>query len=435
MNLNVDLPESITVTGGSTEEMTVSVDIPQDTPSGRYEGYVYLDTENAADHIQIPFSIRISEKGITTVEMIPPSVTNDTPFHQFLNRMTLSAIQLGSPIDSVDVLLKDRETGEEIGFVGTLNSQSMLPGVEYLILNVFRGYAFPIENGEISNVARFVPEGSYTLEFIGTDSDSQQYSYERLVVVDNTAPEIDLGIEPGVYELNDSMLTEREGGQGVWYDGTAIDSTVQTFVDNGITAYDQSSNRVIFYENGSPFYSGDLPVSKEGNISFGITKEEYDNGYELRLFGMDVGTAANAVKDHRYGFISEGKPYLTSTYDKDEVRKGDTITQTIQFNNVEKLNGISFTLESMYDYKQFNRIEPTPELKALLDDTGAEVKFSEPVVDQREISFEASISGGPLKESQGILICSRLSLMYPRMNSILRKATYHFLKRNTRRLA
>ncbi|PYY27001.1 S8 family serine peptidase [Paenibacillus illinoisensis] len=403
MNLNVRLPESITVSGGSTEEMTVSVDVPQGTPSGRYEGYVYLDTDNAADHIQIPFAIRISEKGITSVELIPPSVTNDTPFHQFLNRMTLSTILLGSPIDSVDVVLKDRETGKEIGFVGTLNSQSMLPGIEYLLLNVFKGYAFPIENGEISSVARFVPEGSYTLEFVGADSDSKQYSYETLVVVDNTAPEIDLGIEPGVYELNDSMLTEREDGQGVWYDGTAIDSTVQTFVDNGITAYDQSSNRIIFYENGSPFYSGDLPVSKEGNISFGITKEEYDNGYELRLFGMDVGTAANPVKDHRYGFISEGKPYVTSKYDKEQVRKGDTITQTIQLNNVEKLNGISFILESMYDYKQFNRIEPTPELQALLDVTGAEVKFSDPVVSPREISFEASISGGSFEGITGDL--------------------------------
>ncbi|MET3940627.1 subtilisin family serine protease [Paenibacillus sp. PvP094] len=428
MNLNVDLPESITVSGGSTEEMTVSVDIPQDTPSGRYEGYVYLDTENAADHIQIPFSIRISEKGITSVEMIPPSVTNDTPFHQFLNRMTLSAILLGSPIDSVDVLLKDRETGEEIGFVGTLNSQSLLPGVEYLILNVFRGYAFPIENGEISNVARFVPEGSYTLEFIGNDSDSKQYSYERLVVVDNTAPEIDLGIEPGVYELNDSMLTEREGGQGVWYDGTAIDSTVQTFVDNGITEYDQSSNRVIFYENGSPFYSGDLPVSKEGNISFGITKEEYDNGYELRLFGMDVGTAANPVKDHRYGFISEGKPYVTSKYDKEQVRKGDTITQTIQLNNVEKLNGISFTLESMYDYKQFNRIEPTPELQALLDATGAEVKFSDPVVSPREISFEASISGGSFEGITGNLDLFHVVFDVPKDEFYFKKSDVPFLE-------
>ncbi|PWW43202.1 MULTISPECIES: S8 family serine peptidase [Paenibacillus] len=403
MDLNVHLPESITVSSGSTEEMTVSVEIPQDTPSGRYEGYVYLDTENAADHIQIPFSIRISEKGITSVEMIPPSITNDTPFHQFLNRITLSTILLGSPMDSVDVLLKDRETGEEIGFVGTMNTQSMLPGIEYMILNLFKGYAFPIENGQISNVARFVPEGNYTLEIIGADSESRQYSYETLVVVDNTAPEIDLGIEPGVYELNDSMLTEREGGQGVWYDGTAIDSTIQTFVDNGITDYDQSSNRIIFYENGSPFYSGELPVSAEGSISFGITKEEYDNGYELRLFGMDVGTAANPVKDHRYGFISEGKPYVTSKYDKDQVRKGDTITQTIQLNNVEKLNGISFILESMYDYKRFNRIEPTPELQALLDETGAEVKFSDPVVDQRELSFEASISGGSFEGITGDL--------------------------------
>lgn len=428
MNLNVHLPESITVSGGSTEEMTVSVDIPQDTPSGRYEGYVYLDTENAADHIQIPFSIRISEKGINSVELIPPSITNDTPFHQFLNRITLSAIQLGSPIDSVDVLLKDHETGEEIGFVGTLNSQSMLPGVEYLILNVFRGYAFPIENGEISNVARFVPEGSYTLEFIGTDSDAKQYSSERLVVVDNTAPEIDLGIEPGVHELNDSMLTEREGGQGVWYDGTAIDSTIQTFVDNGITAYDQSSNRVIFYENGSPFYSGELSVSKEGNISFGITKEEYDNGYELRLFGLDVGTAANAVKDHRYGFISEGKPYVISKYDKDEVRKGDTITQTIQLNNVEKLNGISLTLESMYDYKQFNRIEPTPELQALLDDTGAEVKISEPVVDQRELSFEASVSGGSFEGITGDLDLFHVVFDVPKDEFYFKKSDVPFLE-------
>ncbi|GAB1156434.1 hypothetical protein YWY31_24590 [Paenibacillus illinoisensis] len=421
MNLDVRLPESITVSGGSTEEVTVSVDVPQGTPSGRYEGYVYLDTENAADHIQIPFAIRISEKGITSVELIPPSITNDTPFHQFLNRITMSTILLGSPLDSVDVLLKDRETGKEIGFVGTMNSQSMLPGIEYVVLNLFKGYAFPIENGEISNVARFVPEGSYTLEIIGTDSESRQYSYETLVVVDNTAPEIDLGIEPGVYELNDSMLTEREAGLGVWYDGTAIDSTVQTFVDNGITAYDQSSNRIVFYENSSPFYSGELPVSKEGNISFGITKEEYDNGYELRLFGMDVGTAANPVKDHRYGFISEGKPYVTSKYDKEQVRKGDTITQTIQLNNVEQLNGISFILESMYDYKQFNRIEPTPELQALLDATGAEVKFSDPVVSPREISFEASISGGSFEGITGDLDLFQVIFDVPKDEFYLKK--------------
>ncbi|MEK3703902.1 S8 family serine peptidase [Paenibacillus sp. FSL R7-0198] len=428
MNLNVDLPESITINGGSTEEMTVTVDIPQGTPSGRYEGYVYLDTENVADHIQIPFSIRISEKGIASVELIPPSVTNDTPFHQFLNRMTLSTILLGSPMDSVDVLLKDRATGEEIGFVGTMNSQSMLPGIEYMILNLFKGYAFPIENGEISNVARFIPEGNYTLEIIGTDSESRQYSYETLVVVDNTAPEIDLGIEPGVYELNDSMLTEREGGQGVWYDGTAIDSTIQTFVDNGITAYDQSSNRVIFYENGSPFYSGDLPVSKEGNISFGITKEEYDHGYELRLFGMDVGTAANPVKDHRYGFISEGKPYATSKYDKEQVRKGDTITQTIQLNNVEKLNRISVTLESMYDYKQLDRIEPTPELQALLDATGAEVKFSDPVVTPRELSFEASISGGSFEGITGDLDLFQVIFDVPKDEFYFKKSDVPFLE-------
>ncbi|WP_413372753.1 S8 family serine peptidase [Paenibacillus taichungensis] len=403
MNLNVHLPESITVSGGSTEEMTVSVDIPQDTPSGRYEGYVYLDTENAADHIQIPFSIRITEKGITSVELIPPSITNDTPFHQFLNRITLSAIKLGSPMNSVDVLLKDRETGEELGFLGTLNSESMLPGVEYLMMNVFRGYVFPIEHGKISSVERFVPEGNYTLEFIATDLDQKQYAYETLVVVDNTPPEIDLGIEPGVYELNDSMLSEREGQKGVWYDGTVIDPTIQTFVDNGITAYDQSSNRVIFYEYDSPFYSGELLVSKEGEISFGITEEEYEQGYELRLFGMDAATAADTVKDHRYGFIAEGKPYVTSKYDKDEVRKGDTVTQTIQLNNVEKLNHISFNLETWDDYYKINRIEPTPELQALLNTTGATVKFSNPVVEQGYIKFEASIAGGSFEGITGDL--------------------------------
>ncbi|WP_446676497.1 S8 family serine peptidase [Paenibacillus taichungensis] len=401
MNLNVHLPDSITVSGGSTEDMTVTVDIPQDTPSGRYEGYVYLDTENAADHIQIPFSIRISEKGINSVELIPPSITNDTPFHQFLNRITLSAIQLGSPIDSVDVLLKDRETGEELGLIGTLNSESMLPGIEYLMLNIFRGYVFPVENGEISNIERFVPEGNYTLEFIATDSDQKQYEYETLVVVDNTPPEIDLGIEPGVYELNDSMLSEREGLKGVWYDGTVIDPTIQTFVDNGITAYDQSSNRVIFYENGSPFYSGELLVSEEGKVSFGVTEEEYEQGYELRLFGMDAATAADTVKDHRYGFIAEGKPYVTSKYDKDEVRKGDTITQTIQLNNVEKLNYISFNVETWDDYYKINRIEPTPELQALLNTTGATVKFSDPVEEQGYTKFEASMAGGSFEGITG----------------------------------
>ena len=112
---------------------------------------------------------------------------------------------------------------------------------------------------------------------------------------------------------------------------------------------------------------------------------------------------------------------MTSKYDKEQVRKGDTITQTIQLNNVEKLNGISFILESMYDYKQFNRIEPTPELQALLDATGAEVKFSDPVVSAREISFEASISGGSFEGITGDLDLFQVIFDVPKDEFYLKK--------------
>ena len=66
--------------------------------------------------------------------------------------------------------------------------------------------AKPIGNEKIN-----LPEGDYTIEFVGYDKGKARVKGDY-VVIDNTPPEVKLtGLKPGIYELNEENYTVEDG--------------------------------------------------------------------------------------------------------------------------------------------------------------------------------------------------------------------------------
>ena len=67
------------------QELQPKITIPTSAAAGRYEGYIHVtNANNPAETYQIPFAVMATEKGFAYVKTTRPSVTNTTPFWEYL---------------------------------------------------------------------------------------------------------------------------------------------------------------------------------------------------------------------------------------------------------------------------------------------------------------------------------------------------------------
>lgn len=405
--IKVNTPETVTVGGGQSTNVQAEIVVPQSAEKGRYEGYIhFVDQANPEDRYQIPFAIRVTDKGIEYMEALSPSVTNDTTFHQYMAPGSHIVFKMKSPMEYFDLIVKDAKTGDAVGIIGRYDGKQAIPDREYLIFFGHRGLVYPFTNKKDQPIADYMmklPAGDYVLDMIGTDADGKTYHYESVGIVDNTPPEVKLDIEPGVIEINDSMLTEEDGHRAFWAHGTVTDKTVDLLQSKGLN-YTQKSNTAAYYENGMPFIMGFLRLDDNGNTKFGVLPEEYGtNPYQLKIFSWDMGTAANTWTSPQYVFMKEGTEYATSRYNKESVKLGDEITVTLDLNNVKNFMGGQFELQSFGDTFSLEGVKVNTEFQAQADKNGVEVKLDEPVVTQTSTKVGATISSDGFKGFDGDL--------------------------------
>src|SRR5699024_1613617 len=116
--VQMELPKSIEVAAGKTENINPTIHVPAEAAYGHYEGYIKVENEqNEEESFQIPFAIRVTDKGIDYVEVSPPAIATDSVVPVF----TLIRFKLKSKLDTMDVIVNDYETGEPVGFVGTMD--------------------------------------------------------------------------------------------------------------------------------------------------------------------------------------------------------------------------------------------------------------------------------------------------------------------------
>ena len=393
--IQVQLPGTISVGAGESKEIEAGILVPHDAELGRYEGYIHFTNEaNPEESYQIPFAIRVTDKGIAYAEPLSPSVSNDTPFHQYYSPGTHFVFKFKSPMERFDLIAKDAKTGEAVGVIGSYDARAAAPDKEYLIYFGHRGLAYPFTGNKKQPIADYIhklPEGEYVLDLISTDKDGKTYHSESVAVVDNTPPKVELDIEPGVTEVSDSMLTEEDGARALWVHGKVTDSTVDLLQQRGFD-YTQKSNTVGYYENGLPFIMGFLRLADNGDTKFGVLPEEYGTKpYQLGLMPWDLATAADSMGSPKYVFLKEGTGYATGRFNKDRLELNDEVTVTLDLNNVKNFVSGSLDIKTFVDTLEFQDVTVNEEFQKLAAGKGAEVKLDEPDVGDDTVKVGASV--------------------------------------------
>ncbi len=382
--VTLDIPDSLTVSAGSTLDFKGAINIPASAALGRYEGFVTLKNTNKPDEdYRIPFAVKYLTPGVESVEFSRPAISNDLELMHMAKIQGMTAsITVSSPIDTVEVYIRDYKTREVIGFFGEDDLSYLPPGYsDRIVILDGRASYFPVDKeGNIDYVRSSLRDGQYTIELIANDAESdEQYKFYHDILVDNEDVKMEMDIESGVYEISEDMLTTEEylGSEyeAFWLKGNVSDNSIPILNEMGYDV-DATSIQIVGFVNGMPLLG--LPVASNGDFKVGIEMGDVENGiFEFSPMATDIATSQNLYMSPRYFFIKKGNPYYGVNLDKKEMIEGENITATININNV---TGSSFETTMEYlDGFEIEDIRVNKQLQKILDDNQYKVNISKQI--------------------------------------------------------
>jgi subtilisin family serine protease len=376
----VEAPATLTVAAGQSAEFQPVIHVPTSAKAGRYEGYIHLtNQQNPAENYQVPFSIRISERGIDTFTATRVAITN-TFKNTFASSDTHGYIRLLSPLKTLDLILKDAKTGKPIAYAGTFNVSGMPVDKTYYIPYMFdgKGYLFTDDpHYPIAEKETKLPEGDYLLEMIGTDDQEKTYKKETIMIIDNTPPKVTLDRKPGVYEVKESMYTNENNYNAVWTHGNITDSTIDLLKSKGFNV-NQGYNSMLWYEYSVYAYS-QLVLDEDGNFEFPAGKDRITDMTWLNTIINPVDYATMGYGEQKYWFIKEGTQYGLANYSKDELYLGDEVTMTLSLKNVQQLVSGELQFPFNMNYFKFENAKINEKFLQYTEQKGAQVQMADPV--------------------------------------------------------
>lgn len=391
--------QSITVEPGQSADLTATIRVPGTAKTGRYEGYVNIvNHANPQESYRVPFAVRAVDKGIASIEVNNPALSNVSwnPAHPFMAGATrYLKFKLNSPMKNVRAIIYDKD-GRALGSTSPRTINAATAPIDQELFVQYGASYYPFigdpkdEITDINLPLSVLAEGQYTLKFRAVDAEGKYYEKSQLFVVDNTLPKLTFKEDqaPGkVYELKDSDFTEEtlngNAYNAFWVHANLYDEGTNLLAPLGLT---QSSNTLWYYHNQKIFPDGDFPVEANGDVKFGIEKEDIENGpATVILFPMDTATNAHLLNEfYPYAFVKEGTPYVVPTYDKEKVYKNDTLTMTLSLNNVEKLMSGTYDL-GFYKNFEFLDVKVNKEFQQYAQDKGITVTVDQPVVKEHPV--------------------------------------------------
>ncbi|SEN55652.1 S8 family serine peptidase [Paenibacillus sp. OV219] len=415
VTVNVNGTDTVTVEAGSSVPVNVNIVIPMTAAKGKYEGYIHLaNAENAEEHYQLPFAIRVVEPGINSMYMTNPAIMSEYPAvaHPFQDTQKFMMFTLNSPMQEIDTVVMDKH-GNPIGtFTPEVIDATDAPLDQELWVMVGE-WMYPYIGDPSDRVVSPEPvlleEGDYSLRMVAKDEQERTFTKDQMFIIDNTRPQLKfLDKPPGVYEVTDSMFTTEEfdgtSTDAIWIHANLFDKGTAKLAPLGIT---QSANHLFYYLNTISESYDDFKVEANGNVKFGITRDDLidpetlqDKPMTLALFPIDLATNGYLIADFQhYGFIKAGSPYVVPVYDKDRLYEGDEVTMTLNLNNVEDLVAGKYDV-SYYQFMQFENVKVNDAFQAMADAAGATVTLDEPIIRDDEVwtskkivNVGASVSG------------------------------------------
>lgn len=413
--VTIKAEDAVSVEANSKVEFTPSIEIPSEAKSGTYEGYIHFTNENdSKEHYQIPFSIIVAERGLDYSVDRPAFATDGSKFHPYLSiPATFIYVTLRSPMVTMDLVVKDGNTGEYIGYLGSFNTDGFKErlGMKLLVPFVFTNGVYYPFTGDAENPISDTPvkatDGAYELEIVATDASGDTYRPSDHVFIDNEEPEVTMEQKPGVYEIE----YNEDDDQGItWFNGKAYDTNVDLMkekgveqiksnVDGKLIPVDQGLNTIVGYDltNGMGFPTHFFTPESNGDFKFGVTPEEVADGkfVEFQLYGFDQATAGNMnFGMNKYYFIGKGEQYAEQKVDQHKLYLNDEFTVTLTVNNVKDLTRGEFNLDYLKEYFEFVGAKATSQFEQFANDhnVSAKIETGDIIEDQWKNSLPVSAS-------------------------------------------
>jgi hypothetical protein len=256
---------------------------------------------------------------------------------------------------TVDVVLQDAKTGEDLGLLGSYNGH-LLPENQLLTNSSgFAGAYYPYTGdakNPISSQFVIAKMGSYKLKMIGTNNQGKTFTKEVPFIYEFGAPTMTSSfdsLDQKVIEYNVNQLDSK--GQMLYdFKINVHDPEVDEAKRLGISV-DQSNNSVVSFYNGpwpyEPSYTDENGNYKENQI---LVKQQA-TPLKVQFYAMDAARnfSADAGTMLRVAFVTDTRPYYYLKANKQAISTGETVNYSIRSNNIKNLKTAKMTIPVMKD--------------------------------------------------------------------------------------
>ncbi|WP_341357121.1 S8 family serine peptidase [Rossellomorea sp. y25] len=358
--VQVIVDDIVKVKSNSETKTNVFLTVPKTAEIGMYEGYITFENKvDQEESYRIPFAFRTMESGFHFTELSSPAIS--PPYvHVKRNYFAKSWVDLQfsfkSPMKKIDFVLTEGNTGEDLGYLGSLNLESAYDGIHYLVSDVFNGEYFRFTDEEEQPIASKTTKaqpGFYKIKAIGTSKRDLVFTQEMNIFIDPKNPTLWSALDE-----NASPVIEYPANQEEYTLAVKVhDSEIDQMISAGMNV-DQSLNTINYSINNN--YNPVLPVAADGSISLKVPLDANKPFMSYAIFANDA--ANNRSEKKTYYFIKEGMPYGYMDSNASTVNMGDTFTTTLVVDNVKDLVSGKWTIPNFAKYFDVVDVRPNVQL-------------------------------------------------------------------------
>jgi len=348
-NVTLSGPNSIKLNGISQKSIKFNLNIPKTAEKGTYEGYVlFTNNEDSTEQYQIPFGVRIVNEGIESFKVENPLFSTDYSWPETRVPFLGFTFELKSHMKTLDVVIQDPLTGQDIGLVGSFDTLQLNENQSYFIPRGFSTEYFPFTgdpNNPISSDTETIKTGHYKLRLVGTNESGKTFSAASDFLYEVGAPSLTSSfdsLEQKVIEFDESQLDSN--GEFLYdFNINVKDPEVEEANRYGIPV-DQSSNSVVSFFGGFP--ANPINTDKNGNYTDQILVNSQFQPLQFQFYGMDAAKnpSADASNMLKVVFVKNTYPYYYLKANKQSITTGDTVNYSVRSNNIKNLKTTKISL-------------------------------------------------------------------------------------------
>ncbi|PEJ58393.1 hypothetical protein CN692_08960 [Bacillus sp. AFS002410] len=328
----LDMGDSIKINPNSAKTIKATLTVPSTAKKGFYEGYVLItNNEDKTEQYRVPFSFKKSDEGFDTLDIVTPAISPSAYNHGSDGFRTASALlkyNLGSAVNTLDVVLQNANTNEDLGLIGTLNLQGASTDVDYF-LQAFNGSYYKFTGDKklpVSSEVSIAEPGHYKLKLITTLPGGKQQIKTKDVFIDIDTPKVKSSLD------SESPFVEYKPGQKtVPFEMEVKDAALKDMQKAGMNI-DETSNFAV-YTYGIPVPYGPIHMDENGKWSDEVQMDENTQALSFNLIGYDA--AGNQANWKEYYFVKEGTPVSYAKHNVELARSGDILSASLVLDNLQ----------------------------------------------------------------------------------------------------